>query len=457
MNKTTINRPSVLIAAPKDDAEQIKAYLKKLCEVSIANNAASTFEHANKKLPEIILLSSDFLLPGSKQNILLKLKHGNNTQHIPIIFIITDPDHRSRAFRLGAKGCLLKPFVPDEVRSLININASCRQYRFELENHKETFRIKAEEQTQELNESKIEIIHRLARAAEFKDDDTGEHVWRMSEYAHAMALSAGIDKIECDLLYKAAPMHDIGKIGIPDRVLLKPGKLDQNEWEIMKTHTTIGKKILSGSKSPLLEMAAEVAGGHHEKWDGSGYPKGLKEKHIPIWCRIVAMADVFDALTSKRPYKNAWPVEKAIEVIKQESGKHFEPQLVNIFIKILPKIMEIKKGFEGSEREIITKEIKQIPFIKINIKRIFLQNQYQLLIDTINTFKNRRQVVLDLSEVCSIGSTAWGAIFEAAKKINISVIGMNETCCLTFGIWGFNRLMKTFKSEEDFWKNRRAA
>lgn len=330
-----------MIVAQKDDAEQIKVYLKKFCEVSIENNRVSAFEYADKKLPEIILLSNEFPLPDSKQNILRQLKHGENTQYIPIIFIISGPEHRSRAFRLGAKGCLLKPFVPDEVRSLININVSSQQYRFELENNKEAFRMKTEKQTRELNESKIEIIQRLARAAEFKDNDTGDHVWRMSEYARTLALSVGIDKIECDLLHKAAPMHDIGKIGIPDRVLLKPGRLDQNEWEMMKTHTTIGEKILSGSKSPLLEMATKIAAGHHEKWDGSGYPKGLKEGQISIWCRIVAIVDVFDALTSKRPYKNKWPVEKAVEVIKRERGRHFEPQLVNTFIKILPKIMEI--------------------------------------------------------------------------------------------------------------------
>ena len=163
--------------------------------------------------------------------------------------------------------------------------------------------------------------------------------------AALIAERAGMSDEECDLLLNAAPMHDIGKIGIPDNILLKPGKLEPEEWEIMKTHAQIGADILSGDDSPLLNMASVIALTHHEKWDGSGYPNGLKGEKIPLVGRITALADVFDALTSERPYKNAWPVEEAVSWIKEQSGQHFEAALVEHFLTIMDSIIEIKEQY----------------------------------------------------------------------------------------------------------------
>jgi hypothetical protein len=196
----------------------------------------------------------------------------------------------------------------------------------------------------ELLETQKETVHRLVRASEFRDTDTGSHIRRMSHYCSLLAREYGLTDEECNLLLYAAPMHDVGKIGIPDAILLKQGKLDAEEYRIIKTHSRIGDEILSGSKSNLLEMARIIALTHHEKWDGTGYPGGLKEEEIPIVGRITCLCDAFDALTSDRPYKKAWPVEDAMKEIEAKGGKDFDPALVELFRKSLPEIMKIRES-----------------------------------------------------------------------------------------------------------------
>ena len=173
------------------------------------------------------------------------------------------------------------------------------------------------------------------------------HVNRVSGYCHALALAHGLTADFAEQIQQASPMHDVGKIGIPDMILLKPGKLNDDEFEIMKTHTTIGAKILKGSKFDLMKMAYDIALGHQEKWDGSGYPSGLSGEDIPISARIVAIVDVYDALLSKRPYKDKWPVKKIINIINEQSGTHFDPSLVETFNRIVPKFLEISEKYEG--------------------------------------------------------------------------------------------------------------
>ena len=202
------------------------------------------------------------------------------------------------------------------------------------------------------NKLRMEITQRLSRAAEFKDNDTGLHVIRMSHYARLVAEALDVGEEWADMIFHAAPMHDVGKIGIPDKILLKPGKLDPDEWQIMKSHTTMGGEILSGGTSELMKMSHTIAMTHHEKWDGSGYPEGLKEDEIPLEGRIVAVADVFDALTSERPYKKAWSVEKSLALIEEESGKHFDPQVAQAFTKILPDILAIEERFADRTEDI---------------------------------------------------------------------------------------------------------
>ena len=199
---------------------------------------------------------------------------------------------------------------------------------------------KVRERTRELHETQIEVIERLGTAVEWRDEETGGHIDRMSRLCHRLGLAAGMTTAEADLLLRASVMHDVGKIGVPDSILRKPGPLDDEEWEIMKTHTTIGARILSGSSSPLVQMAEKIALTHHERWDGSGYPAGLSGEEIPLVGRICTVCDVFDALVSDRPYKNAWSVEEALEEIDRMAGRHFDPRLAKLFVDLAPTMVE---------------------------------------------------------------------------------------------------------------------
>jgi putative two-component system response regulator len=201
------------------------------------------------------------------------------------------------------------------------------------------------EQTRELQETRLAVVRRLGRAAEYKDNETGLHVIRMSLYARLLALKAGMSETDANMLMHAAPMHDIGKIGIPDRILQKRGKLDEAEWEIMKAHSEIGAKIIGDDASELLQMAREVAISHHEKYDGSGYPYGLAGTQIPRVGRIVAIADVFDALTSDRPYKQAWTTEEAFAHLQSGAETHFDPVLVPLFLELKDEIIQLRTDY----------------------------------------------------------------------------------------------------------------
>ncbi len=194
----------------------------------------------------------------------------------------------------------------------------------------------------ELREAYLDTIHRLALAAEYKDEDTGDHIRRMSRYSALIAEKAGMPAADVQNMLYASPMHDVGKIGIPDSVLLKPATLTDEEYGIMRTHTTIGAKILANSKNEVLRLAAQIAVSHHERYGGRGYPQGLKRENIPLSGRIVAVADTFDALTSRRPYKNPYPVEIASNIIRENSGEQFDPSLVDVFLANIDEVLKIK-------------------------------------------------------------------------------------------------------------------
>jgi putative two-component system response regulator len=219
--------------------------------------------------------------------------------------------------------------------------------------------LNVKERTYELEETRREAILRLGRAAEYRDNETGMHVIRMSRLSARLAKEIGLNEKECQLILQASPMHDVGKIGIPDEILLKPGKLDDKEWKTMKMHPEIGAKILSGSRSELMQMAEAIALSHQERWDGSGYPYRLKGEEIPLAGRIVAVADVFDALTSKRYYKDAFSVEESMKIIEDSSGKDFEPRLVEAFKNALPEMIKIVKGLTDTEPAHILKVYRE--------------------------------------------------------------------------------------------------
>jgi putative two-component system response regulator len=252
---------------------------------------------------------------------------------------------RLKALDMGAKDFLEKPFDRLEAMTRIQNMLEVRLLHNEVRNQNRVLEERVKERTIDLINTQREILRRLGKASEYRDDDTGFHINRMSQYCQLIAKSADMSDRFSDMILDISAMHDIGKIGIPDSILLKPDKLNNDEFEIMKTHTIIGADILSGSDSPILRLAESIALTHHERWDGSGYPNGLAGESIPIEGRICALADVFDALTSIRPYKSAWSVENAVAEMEKGRGSHFDPKLFDVFIKVLPQIVEIKDKY----------------------------------------------------------------------------------------------------------------
>jgi putative two-component system response regulator len=257
--------------------------------------------------------------------------------YLPIVVLTADiaTEARRRALAAGAKDFLIKPFDAAEVVLRINNLLETRLLHQRLSDRNRDLEIRVSERTQQLERTRLEILERLAIAAEFRDDDTGEHVHRVAHNSALLAGTLGMPPEEVELIRRSSTLHDIGKIGIPDAILLKPGKLTADEFATIKSHTVIGSQILGGSEIPLLRWAEEIARTHHERWDGSGYPKGLSGQSIPIAGRIVTIADVFDALTHDRPYKRAWSVTDAVAEIESQSGRQFDPAVVGAFLDVI--------------------------------------------------------------------------------------------------------------------------
>jgi putative nucleotidyltransferase with HDIG domain len=255
---------------------------------------------------------------------------------LPILVLTADitPETKRQALAEGATDFLTKPFDTTEVILRIKNLLHTRSLYLQLQDQNEILEQKVRERTLELEQTQIEILERLALAAEYRDDDTGEHTKRVGQMSAQIAQTLGLPGIRVELIRRAAPLHDVGKIAIPDSILLKPGKLTPEEFEHMKTHTTVGAKMLSGGRFPLLQMAEEIALTHHERWDGTGYMQ-LQGETIPLAGRIVAVADVFDALTNERPYKQAWPRHEAIKEIQRQSGRQFDPRIVDVFLEVV--------------------------------------------------------------------------------------------------------------------------
>src|SRR3990170_1629849 len=253
--------------------------------------------------------------------------------YLPILVLTADvaADARQRALSSGAKDFLTKPFDATEVLLRVRNLLETRFLHRQLWDHNQTLEGRVRQRTWQLEEARLEILERLALAAEFRDDDTGQHTQRVGKNATLLARVLGLPDARVELIGRAAPLHDVGKIGIPDHILLKPGALTADEFEVMKTHTTIGARILGGSRSPLLQMAEEIALTHHERWDDAGYPRGLSGDEIPIEGRIVAVADAFDAMTHDRPYRKARPDHEAWEILRRGAESQWDRRMVEAF------------------------------------------------------------------------------------------------------------------------------
>lgn len=319
-------RPKLLLVDDEPTNLQVlRQILQDDYRLLFAKDGDKALELALQESPALILL--DVMMPGmTGYEVCARLKAQAATAPIPVIFVtaLAEVADEAHGFDVGAVDYITKPVSPAIVRARVRTHLSL---------------VRAEE----LHETRLQIVQRLGLAAEYKDNETGLHVIRMSHYAQILARAAGYSEATADDLLNAAPMHDVGKIGIPDAILQKNGKLDSAEWEVMRQHAQIGADIIGEHPSGLLKMARIIALTHHEKWDGSGYPNGLQGETIPLEGRIVAIADVFDALTSVRPYKAAWSVDEAVAFLRQQSGSHFDPVLVELFLGQLPAILEVKE------------------------------------------------------------------------------------------------------------------
>ena len=339
--------PDAKILIVDDEPTSIRLLKKILTEAGYTNLISTREAQKVQKLYQEIrpdLLVLDLHMPHMEGfKIMDQLREIEKDDYLPILVISQERNRviQFSALEAGAKDFLVKPYDSIEVILRIRNFLEVRMLHKQIREQNKLLEQRVRERTEELYQTHIDVIQRLSRAVEYRDSQTGTHTMRLAQYTYSLALALGMSPEECEVISTASSLHDVGKIGIPDSILRKPGKLTAEEWEIMKTHTTIGSELLSGSNSKFLKLGQDIALTHHEKWDGSGYPKGLKKDKIPLSGRICGLCDVFDALTSKRPYKDPWPVDEALEEIKKGKGTHFDPKLVDCFFQILPQIRRI--------------------------------------------------------------------------------------------------------------------
>jgi putative two-component system response regulator len=336
-----------------DDNKETLLLLDRLVKVVAPFTVPATFQDPRRgleacrtDLPDLLLV--DFQMPGlNGLEVVEEVRRlpGGEGLLIVMVTATTERDIRHRALDMGITDFLNKPIDPSEFRARLRNLLALRRAHLQLTDHNAWLAEEVAKATRVIHEREEELIHRLATAAEFRDPETGGHILRMAHYSHCIAQYLGLDGRTCELLLKAAPMHDVGKLGIPDAILLKPGRLEPEEMAIMRRHPAIGHGILSGSASGLIQMGAEIALSHHEKWDGSGYPQGLAGERIPICARIVAVADVFDALTTERPYKRAWTLDQARTMLVEGAGAHFDPRCVEAFLAVWDDLLRIRDSF----------------------------------------------------------------------------------------------------------------
>lgn len=309
----------------------LNATLKDNYRLIFAKNGEEALRLAEKERPDLILL--DIMMPNmTGKDVCIALKKEDRLKNIPVIFVtaLDDEQNEEDGLDIGAVDYITKPISPAIVRARVRTHLSL---------------VKADE----LRETRLQVIQRLGRASEFKDNETGLHIIRMSHYSRILACAWGLTEQQADDIFHAAPMHDVGKIGIPDSIMQKPSKLTDEEFAVMKQHPIIGAEILGDDDSNLIKLAKSISLNHHEKWDGSGYPYGLVGEDISLEGRIVAVADVFDALTSKRPYKEAWSVDKAIAFMQDQKGKHFQPKLIDLLTENIDQILAIKDRWQEED------------------------------------------------------------------------------------------------------------
>lgn len=355
------NKPTILAVDDQiQNIELLEAYLiPQGYEIIRAHNGEQALARLSGNDIDLVLL--DVMMPGMDGfEVTRRIRENLSFRLLPIILVtaLREIDDHVKGIEAGCDDFLSKPIDKIELLARVRALLKVKAYHDLVNDYQKKLESDIAVRTRELNQAlasakaaSLEIIQRLSTASECKDEATGSHIARMSHYAAAVARRMGLDEAAVELILYAAPMHDLGKIGIPDRILLKPAKLSPLEWELMKRHTLIGAEILKNSDIELLRIGEMIARTHHEKWDGSGYPAGLRGIEIPLVGRIVAIADVFDAMTSTRPYKETSSVEAALDEIRAGKGSHFDPDVVDAFFEILDEIRAIKQQYECSEQQ----------------------------------------------------------------------------------------------------------
>ncbi|MCF6248070.1 MAG: response regulator [Desulfobacula sp.] len=324
--------PNILVVDDEDNIRFLfeKAMKKVGYDCRVTENGAQALAALAEETFDLVI--SDINMPGMDGIELSKRILQTYSSDIIVMTGKVRSYHYHEIINIGVSDFVEKPFAIQEL--ILRVNRVLRERRLKQA---------AKQSHNELRKAYIDSIHRLVMASEFKDEDTGDHIVRIGEYSSMMATKLGWPQQEVEIIGYAAPMHDVGKIGIPDKIMLKPGKLTYEEFAIMKTHTTIGARLLSRSDSEILKMAREIALCHHEKYNGQGYPNRISGEEIPVSGRIVAIADTFDALTSKRPYKDPYPPEMAFDIIQKEKGEHFDPRITDLFVDHFDEFLKIRE------------------------------------------------------------------------------------------------------------------
>ncbi len=342
-------------------------------------SASDGIEALAKMKLDIDLIMTDLMMPKMDGfGVIKRIRQDGKCQDLPIIVVtaMASREDRLKAIQMGANDFIAKPIDQAEVQVRVASLMRMKEIQDAIKRHKEELEKIVQQRTEVLratldemveaqrktHEAYLDTIHKLAIAAEYKDEGTAEHIYRISQYCITIGKAIKLAPHEIEILHHASPMHDVGKIGIPDGILLKPGNLDKEEWDIMRQHTTIGARILQGSSSELLQAGEQIALAHHEKWDGTGYPQNLQGEQIPVLGRIVAVVDVFDALTTKRPYKKAFTNDEAYTIIREGRGQHFDPQIVDHFFNNIREIEEIQNKYKDRPKQAEEFDIDRIRY-----------------------------------------------------------------------------------------------
>jgi putative two-component system response regulator len=347
MEDQNSKRTILIVEDCPENIDVLAGILKKNYRLKIATNGEKALRiMAQADLPDLILL--DIQMPGMDGYEVCRTLKGNPvTRKIPVIFVtaLSSVREEEKGFAAGGVDYIIKPVSPSIVRQRVKTHMALYDQNRILEEKVVQRTQQLENAFSKIKDSSLETIHILSKAAEYRDEDTASHIYRMSSYSAAIAQKLGLSEKKVESILYAAPMHDVGKIGIPDSILLKPGKLTAQEFEIMKGHTMIGAKILENSKTGFIRLGETIALTHHEWWNGKGYPRGLKGQEIPLEGRIIAVADVFDALTTKRPYKEAFPLDVSFGIIEEKRGSQFDPEVVDAFFAVKSEILQIREKF----------------------------------------------------------------------------------------------------------------